>query len=64
MFPYPTPPTVYTSHSETVRRRVSGGMLVFTMLMTIPQGLIIGFGHQAAGVSLPSWSAYLVSAVL
>jgi hypothetical protein len=32
--------------------------------MTIPQVLTIWFGHQAAGVSLLSWSAYLVSAVL
>jgi hypothetical protein len=34
------------------------------MLMTIPQVLTIWVGHQAAGVSLLSWGAYLVSAVL
>ena len=34
------------------------------MLMTIPQVLTIWVGHQAAGVSLLSWCAYLVSAVL
>jgi uncharacterized protein with PQ loop repeat len=39
-------------------------MSVFTMLMTLPQVVIIWFGHQTAGVSLLSWSAYLVSAVL
>jgi uncharacterized protein with PQ loop repeat len=34
------------------------------MLMTIPQVLTIWVGHQAAGVSLVSWSGYLVSALL
>ena len=34
------------------------------MLMTIPQVLTIWVGHQAAGVSLLSWSGYLISAVL
>jgi uncharacterized protein with PQ loop repeat len=34
------------------------------MLMTIPQVWTIGVQQQAAGVSLVSWSAYLVSAVL
>ena len=36
----------------------------FTMIMTVPQVLAIRVGHQAAGVSILSWSAYLVSAVL
>jgi uncharacterized protein with PQ loop repeat len=39
-------------------------MSVFTMLMTIPQVLTIWIGQQAAGVSIVSWSAYLVSAIL
>jgi uncharacterized protein with PQ loop repeat len=39
-------------------------MSIFTMLMTIPQVLVIWVGHQTAGVSLLSWSAYLISAVL
>jgi uncharacterized protein with PQ loop repeat len=45
-------------------KRLIGSMSVFTMLMTIPQVLTIWIGHQAAGVSLLSWGAYLVSAVL
>ncbi len=45
-------------------RRLIGSLSVFTMLMTIPQVLTIWLGHQAAGVSLLSWSAYLVSAIL
>ena len=37
---------------------------VVTMLMTIPQVLIIWVSHNASGVSLASWSAYLASACL
>lgn len=44
--------------------RVLGLMSIFTMLMTIPQVLTIWVGQQAAGVSVVSWSAYLVSAIL
>jgi uncharacterized protein with PQ loop repeat len=44
--------------------RILNGMSVFTMLMTVPQVLTIWVGHQAAGVSVVSWSAYLLSAIL
>jgi uncharacterized protein with PQ loop repeat len=64
MIPDPTTPAVHAPHSDTMLRRVLGGMSIFTMLMTIPQVLTIWIGHQAAGVSLLSWSAYLVSAIL
>ena len=37
---------------------------VVTMLMTVPQVLIIWVSHNASGVSLASWSAYLASACL
>ena len=50
--------------SKTVLSRVLGGMSVFTMLMTVPQVLTIWVGHKAAGVSVVSWSAYLLSALL
>jgi uncharacterized protein with PQ loop repeat len=43
---------------------VLGAMSVFTMLMTIPQVLTIWIGHRAAGVSVASWGAYLLSALL
>ena len=36
----------------------------FTLVMTVPQVLSIWVQHNAAGVSLLSWSAYLISAVL
>ena len=49
MFPNPTTPTIHTAHSDTLLRRLLGGMSLFTMLMTIPQVLTIWLGHQAAG---------------
>ena len=64
MAPDPTTLSGNASQSETVLRRLLGGMSIFTMLMTVPQVLTIWIGHQAAGVSVVSWSAYLVSAVL
>jgi len=45
-------------------KRVLGFMSVATMLMTIPQVLTIWLRHEAAGVSMISWSAYFVSAAL
>lgn len=64
MAPDPATPAAHASGSETALRRSLGSMSVFTMLMTIPQVLTIWVGHQAAGVSILSWSAYLISAVL
>ena len=49
---------------DTRLRRVLGFMSVATMLMTIPQVLTIWLQHEAAGVSVISWSAYLASAAL
>lgn len=45
---------------ERVLRSVS----VLTMLMTIPQVLAVWGGQSVGGVSLVSWSAYLVAACL
>lgn len=64
MAPDPTTPAAQASGSETMLRRLLGGMSIFTLLMTIPQVLTIWVGQQAAGVSVLSWSAYLASAVL
>jgi len=64
MAPDPTTPPGIASSSGTALSRVLGGMSVFTMLMTVPQVLTIWVGHQAAGVSVVSWSAYLLSAIL
>lgn len=64
MAPDPTTRAGHATLSETVMSRALGGMSIFTMLMTIPQVLTIWVGHQAAGVSVVSWSAYLLSAIL
>jgi uncharacterized protein with PQ loop repeat len=64
MAPDPASPADVAAHSQTVLSRVLGGMSVFTLLMTVPQVLTIWVGHQAAGVSVVSWSAYLLSAIL
>jgi uncharacterized protein with PQ loop repeat len=53
-----------THHSNTKLRSLLGVMSAFTMIMTVPQVLTIWVWHQAAGVSILSWSAYLVSALL
>ncbi len=60
----PTTPAASSAQAESTLRRLLGGMSVFTLLMTIPQVLTIWLGHEAAGVSVASWSAYLLSAVL
>ena len=51
-------------HPNAGLHRLLGGMSIFTLLMTVPQVYTIWFSHQAAGVSVLSWSAYLLSAVL
>jgi uncharacterized protein with PQ loop repeat len=42
----------------------SGRQSIFTLVMTVPQVWTIWIAHQASGVSVLSWSAYLLSAVL
>ncbi len=64
MPPNPTMPSVRSLLPPRTVNRLLGSLSVFTMLMTIPQVLTIWLSHQAAGVSIVSWSAYLVSAVV
>jgi uncharacterized protein with PQ loop repeat len=64
MAPDPKTPAGHASLSETLMSRALGGMSIFTMVMTVPQVWTIWIGHQAAGVSIISWSAYLLSAIL
>ena len=64
MNPNPAPAAVHHSGSDARLRRLLAAMFVFTMLMTIPQVLTIWIGQEAAGVSIFTWSAYLVSAIL
>ena len=64
MAPEPVGPGRERSKSDKTLRVLLGSMSVFTMLMTVPQVWVIWVGHQAAGVSVLSWGAYLVSAIL
>jgi len=64
MAPNPATAGSDDAQSKTLMSRLLGAMSVFTMLMTVPQVLTIWVGHQAAGISVVSWSAYLLSAVL
>ena len=64
MAPDPANPATVASRSEAIFSRVLGAMSIFSMLMTIPQVLTIWVGHRASGVSVVSWSAYLLSALL
>jgi uncharacterized protein with PQ loop repeat len=45
-------------------QRLLGGLSLFTLVMTVPQIVTIWVGRQAAGVSLLSWSAYWLSALV
>jgi uncharacterized protein with PQ loop repeat len=64
MAPHPAGPGGYAAVSDALLRRALGAMSVFTIVMTVPQIWTIWVGHQASGVSVLSWSAYLVSALL
>ena len=64
MPPNPTIPCVPVFPTAGVIKRLIESLSIFTMVMTIPQVLTIWASHRAAGVSLLSWSAYLVSAVV
>jgi len=64
MPPNPAIPVTDQASSGRLINRLLGLMSLFTLVMTIPQVLTIWLSHQAAGVSLLSWSAYLISALL
>lgn len=64
MAPQPANPAPHSSIPETMLRRALGAMSVFTIVMTVPQIWTVWIAHQAAGVSVLSWSAYLLSALL
>lgn len=64
MAPDPTPAAASGARSETLLRQLLGATSIFTLLMTVPQVLTIWVGQQAAGVSVWSWGAYLLSALL
>ena len=63
MHPHPAAPSIMFP-SENVMKRLLGAMSIFTLVMTVPQILIIWLRQEAAGVSLFSWGAYFVSALI
>ena len=64
MPPDPTTPHMRDLIPMGSLKRFLGSLSIFTMVMTIPQVLTIWIRHQAAGVSMVSWGAYLVSAAV
>ena len=64
MAPLPKFHVRFGARGDALMHRTLGSMSVFTMLMTLPQIASIWGSHEAAGVSVASWSAYLLSAVL
>ena len=52
------------AHAGSFLKRLLALMSFVTMVMTIPQVWLIWVDRQTAGVSLLSWGAYLVSALL
>jgi len=64
MPPNPAIPSGPRSVPEILMRRLLGSASIFSLVMTIPQVLTIWIGRRAAGVSLFSWTAYLITALL
>ena len=62
MPPNPTPPGPLPALGSV--KRLLGSLSIFTMVMTVPQVLTIWVSHRAAGISMLSWGAYLVSAAI
>jgi hypothetical protein len=54
----PANAAAHASRSDARLRTLMGSISVFTMVMTVPQVLAIWVGHQAAGVSILTWSTY------
>ncbi len=63
MHPQPAIPE-HLFPSEKAMKQLLGGMSIFTLVMTVPQILAIWVSRQAAGVSLLSWGAYFISALV
>lgn len=64
MPPHPTTPSIPTLAPRWLINRLLGGLSIFTMVMTVPQVLAIWVAHRAAGISVLTWTAYLVSAAV
>jgi uncharacterized protein with PQ loop repeat len=60
----PASTAAHASSSDKRLRTLMGSISVFTMVMTVPQVLAIWVGQRAAGVSVLTWSTYLLSAMV
>ena len=58
------PPQRDPTGRQTLLDRILPLLSVFTMVMTVPQVWSIWVAGEVGGVSMLSWGAYLVSAVL
>ena len=57
-------PPVATHATATLLDRAINGLSVFTLALTVPQAVNVWTGAHGQGVSLWSWGAYLLSAVI
>jgi len=64
MAPDPASCAAPAPRPDALLTKALAGMSIFTLLMTVPQVLTIWLSREAAGVSVLSWSAYLLSAFL
>ena len=64
MPPNPVNPVVHAHSKPGVLNRLLPSLSICTMVMTVPQVLTLWVSHQAAGVSMLSWGAYLGSALV
>jgi len=62
MPPNPATPPAHILPPPGRLKRLLGSLSIFTMAMTVPQVLTVWVSHRAAGISVLSWGAYLVSA--
>ena len=53
-----------SSPSVTGLEKVLRSLSIITMLMTVPQVFTVWVGRSAGGVSLVSWTSYLIAACL
>ncbi len=61
MFQLPMPSV---SGGKTILEPILNLLSIFTMVMTVPQLLTVWLQHDAGGVSVITWSAYLLAAVV
>jgi len=64
MPPNPAPQPISALPQPGPIKRLLGSLSIFTLVMTVPQVFTIWISHRAAGISVLSWGAYLVSAVV